>query len=74
MARQNVTDEPTSGPESDPGTGWLSGYQASDPKDADTKFSNKTYVAPCENAVGYKKMWDKRPSVFPNGEGDDGSL
>ena len=76
MAKQNVTDEsgPTTGDDSS--AGFVKGYQASTPEAAmsPNRPSYEPYRAPGENAVAMKKAWKGRPSLLPNGEGDDGSF
>lgn len=76
MAKQNVTDE--SGPSTgeDTEAGFVKGYQASTPESAMSPKQDSfyPYLAPGTNAVAMKKAWKGKPSLLPNGEGDDGSF
>jgi hypothetical protein len=78
MAKQptsnaNVADERDSPAEAQ--ADWLSGYQASDPKAANTDTTPgwQNYGGPGDMTVPYKAFWKTKPRCFPNGPGDEGS-
>ena len=76
MAKQNVADESGSSTGDDTEASWVKGYEASDPKDANSpnRPSGQQYFGPGECATAYKAKWKDRPALLPNGEGDDGTL
>ena len=64
------------GTDSSDSAGFLKGYVASTPESANSpnRPSDQQYFAPGEAATAMKAAWKGKPTLLPNGEGDDATF